>query len=669
MRPSASSKLARPRRFKNHIRYNTFNNPSTARCRELPLVGRGQTRTNSDTARTAIAHHQCTYQLEGEPPQTFSRVMAFDGNNSMKRMYQLGDRRIRDMKPFTDSDYLLTPEYVDQFKDEVQSSRGPAVLDRTRDVLDTDDTDNADDPTDPDECTTNFKAAAEDSHKTMWGIFEETGWFVSACRHSLILWFSDMIRSGELAKYPLAHIAKALDVMEERLLFGSDIGCSLSKTIASSSLGPKFKAKKCRCCVNAFHGYTHNWACQKLNHPNVIKGLGLEDLETLERIFSASNMVAPLTRNATAYHRRVFIDLFLQQWDEEKYLNLGTMLYNNYQQARNIIDKESIALVDTLQSLGITIAQLESWESEEVEYFKTVGKEPEWDAHAVVYVELLQELRDSESLYQNRNNTFLNYTPGDYQFTPAPSSSARSAYDEDLSRTRKAETQRRVAAERRRELLIEVVAMEVKMGIETRWQPTDPQYVDTIKYMALRKYHRALDHLQKLVIQRLFELNKLNISGTGYHMRTHIAKSINTRCKAIENAVKKYNAAATAVHPPRATLDWTKASHYAFLEEFELLRDTRQDIRAKPWAQPVVRVAMKQLQRIQRAHEEISTCHIHVRRLHTHLLDENADLARIVTDLQAKADPIAGAVEDYVIRRCAANAHLLKRVTPHQGSE
>lgn len=61
--------------------------------------------------------------------------------------------------------------------------------------------------------------------------------------------------------------------------------------------------------------------------------------------------------------------------------------------------------------------------------------------------------------------------------------------------------------------------MEVKMGIETRWQPTDPQYVDTIKYMALRKYHRALDHLQKLVIQRLFELNKLNISGTG---KSHI---------------------------------------------------------------------------------------------------------------------------------------------------
>ena len=62
----------------------------------------------------------------------------------------------------------------------------------------------------------------------------------------------------------------------------------------SSSLGPKFRVKNCKCCVNAVHGYTHNWVCRKENHPNVIKGLGLEDLETLECIFSASNSVTTL---------------------------------------------------------------------------------------------------------------------------------------------------------------------------------------------------------------------------------------------------------------------------------------------------------------------------------------------------------------------------------------
>jgi len=33
--------------------------------------------------------------------------------------------------------------------------------------------------------------------------------------------------------------------------------------------------------------------------------------------------------------------------------------------------------------------------------------------------------------------------------------------------------------------------------------------------MKERKYHHALDNLQKLVIQHLFKLNKLNVASTG----------------------------------------------------------------------------------------------------------------------------------------------------------
>jgi len=53
-------------------------------------------------------------------------MIPFDGNNSMKQMYQLGDR-VRDSRPFTDTDYLLPPEYVNQYTDEVPSRRGAAV--------------------------------------------------------------------------------------------------------------------------------------------------------------------------------------------------------------------------------------------------------------------------------------------------------------------------------------------------------------------------------------------------------------------------------------------------------------------------------------------------------------------------------------------------------------
>ncbi len=101
-------------------------------------------------------------------------------------------------------------------------------------------------------------------------------------------------------------------------------------------------------CVNAFHGYSHNYACQAVFHPSRMVGMGLEDFETMERIFSTSNQLAGITRHMSAYRRRVYIDMFFKQWDEDKYLNLGLMLYNNYVQALGIVDSEGKALADAM---------------------------------------------------------------------------------------------------------------------------------------------------------------------------------------------------------------------------------------------------------------------------------------------------------------------------------
>jgi hypothetical protein len=82
-----------------------------------------------------------------------------------------------------------------------------------------------------------------------------------------------------------------------------DIGCAFQKTIESSSLGPRFQALGHQMCINTFHGYSHNFTCQTKNHPNIIEGIGIEDLETLERVFSSSNQLAPIIRYATAFRR------------------------------------------------------------------------------------------------------------------------------------------------------------------------------------------------------------------------------------------------------------------------------------------------------------------------------------------------------------------------------
>ncbi len=64
-------------------------------------------------------------------------------------------------------------------------------------------------------------------------------------------------------------------------------------------------------------------------------------------------------------------------------------------------------------------------------------------------------------------------------------------------------------------LTSQVISFELQLGITRRWLPEDKEYKETQKYIATRRYQKALGRLQELVIQRLFELQKLNISQTG----------------------------------------------------------------------------------------------------------------------------------------------------------
>lgn len=131
-------------------------------------------------------------QLEDKEPLVFSRIFCFDGNNSLKRVAKFGDREVADRREFSESDYYLSSDFVDRYKDEV---KGGAVPSR-----EPSEDHGPEEPDDGplDHCTRNWKAAARDEDKKMWGIFDESGIFASACRHGFILWIADMIKSGEL---------------------------------------------------------------------------------------------------------------------------------------------------------------------------------------------------------------------------------------------------------------------------------------------------------------------------------------------------------------------------------------------------------------------------------------------------------------------------------------
>lgn len=138
----------------------------------------------------------------------------------------------------------------------------------------------------------------------------------------------------------------------------------------------------------------------------------------------------------------------------------------------------------------------------------------------MIYLNIL-DLNQSLSIsrqYDNTSAKFMIATPSEYG--SSTQQQTVETYSSELSRTRRLETERRYADERRQALLKDVVEMEVKLAITNRWQPSSPEYIHAVQYLGRRKYEKALDHLQKLVVQRLFELHKMNQSQNGvFHSR------------------------------------------------------------------------------------------------------------------------------------------------------
>lgn len=176
-------------------------------------------------------------------------MYAIDGNSSLKRVV-IGSREAADTRVLDDSTYFLSNEYVNRFANEVRGRRtkNRTVRKRTSDDSSDDEDPPSDaetedgDPTDGlvgtpqqaepnvptlpiepasssappvaaaspptaqealrikqlEHCVKNWKAASAEEKKKMWAIFDESGIFASVCRHGLVLWIADMVRSGEL---------------------------------------------------------------------------------------------------------------------------------------------------------------------------------------------------------------------------------------------------------------------------------------------------------------------------------------------------------------------------------------------------------------------------------------------------------------------------------------
>ncbi|KAI6113495.1 hypothetical protein EV401DRAFT_1982963 [Pisolithus croceorrhizus] len=509
----------------------------------------------------------CTYRLQDEPAMRFRMLIAQDGNDSLKRVAT----RILDGDVDNAATSLPTLErtfHHEQYLTREFVDKFASNRHMGHSIMDEDE---------------RWKNMKDSTTQKMWDVFDESGVFVAVCRHGFCLVIADMVQSGEQSKYALAVTSKLLDTFGSDIGGGYNIGCRFKTTLGSSILGERARTLNYTSLVNAFHGHAHNRLCQLDN----------------------------LTTYAIAYY-------FEHNDEMEVYANLTKFLLNNYKQALDILSNGRATLQRLMHELGVSDpATFKVWLDEERHYLKSLLHEPPEETLQMEYWQRLVNLAASRQELETILSTWTVATAQDV----GPIWS-------DSSATRRKETMRCHAQETYEKNLKAVQELEGCLRITQCWVLEDGEWQAATRLVANRKYQHALDNVKWLVILWIFELSKMNQSGTGYKLRKHIGKALQT-CS--------YNTAAKALSC--RTLQFDEVVEYAFLADFDLLRDTWQDISTWLWASPTTRLAINTYFKLCWAEEEVIHLNVEIHRVVTYLIDEDRYL-RACEALYEDEDPI-----------------------------
>ncbi|KAJ7041670.1 hypothetical protein C8F04DRAFT_1252601 [Mycena alexandri] len=550
-------------------------------------------------------------KLEGEVNIPLPFLATIDGNNSLKRFW----RREREvdvdgsMAPgvskerldtrATPGDYYLLQAEVDRWAKE-------GLEDLMQEFVP-----GAEEEDEGGGCTERWQNMKEDTTACTYRMYDETSIFPALCRHRFVLVVVDMVKSGE-AKYGFAIAAHLLRVLGEVGL-GYDIGCKFAQMMRMHPALSKLAAdNNFKALVGTFHGHAHNRCCQLSNLTTYVHGIGLEDWEGCEKFFSKSNALATM-RHATVFHRQQAITSYLKHADTaDAYQGLSLLLASKYRCALKI-KGTAVLLWETM---------LSGWASSRGTCAGDIRNE-------MKYYQKLVNLRDLDKHVQIITKVGLPMLPADTDTT----------YAAAASQTRWIETQRRHAIETRDKTQVVVEDLEIRLGIVRRWEDDGEDWIWVAKMATNRCYQRAIDALEGLVVARMFELSKVNMSDTGYKLCKHIAKALQARSKCVKSALERYNDAAAAMSPAPTQLSLEQIVDYAFLADFDLLRDGREDIRSEPWAQPAGCVAMDQHFKLFCADKEIARLNLEIPRLVTHMVDEDTFLIYQARRLVCEGNP------------------------------
>ncbi|ESK83003.1 hypothetical protein Moror_11771 [Moniliophthora roreri MCA 2997] len=165
--------------------------------------------------------------------------------------------------------------------------------------------------------------------------------------------------------------------------------------------------------------------------------------------------------------------------------------------------------------------------------------------------------------------------------------------------------------------------LEIQIGIlpGDRWKEGGREWREAKEKKNAVHYQKALDRLEGLIVARMFELTRMNFSGTGYKMRQHLSQAIKNCSAAIQAALNLYNSAASKLKPPQPHLEWKDVLDYSYLSEFDFLHNTCLDVF-----------------KLLRAEEELDHLHVEIKHLFMYMKEEDKYL-KSMQDCYCFEDP------------------------------
>ncbi|KAL0057518.1 hypothetical protein AAF712_015839 [Marasmius tenuissimus] len=551
-----------------------------------------------------------------------------DGNSSLKMIdadFKLGKAR-KDSRTLRNHRWL-EDDYVDRFKDEVAKSQSKSRSKQNPSQHPSNSTMKDDnegvawlevvegDELAPclDTCVDRWCNAGPEARKKMCALFAVAGIVLAVSHHGHLLVVCDMVRSGELMKYLLAIVDALLHMYGDDLALGYDIMCAFYKTLQRSELlALEVQKRRLVGVVPAFHGHAHNRKCQCQWHPQYIPRVGIEDFEGCKRTFSLSNNLASTTRLATLFHRQQAILEHFDFNDDDKHALSGNFIYQNYREALERLQEDEPLFEDACHKYGLSPVACKAFLIKEREYFQTVMEESPETIQVLDYAETLIEWWKAEKVSHDAHKKYL--------------ALPRTRYQMSGKQVRQIEAQNRTTFERAKAINEELHPLEDEIGIPDRWTSESEEFSKARKKLVDRRYRQALETLEKLVVQRLFELTKLNMSGVA--TREDIKSTSSTgqgHQKGPGHLQQAHNASGPTMTNPN---------------------DTQRNVSQFIWAK-----------------EEINRLNIELKHLITFSIDDHADYHNAIDETQSTDPDLAAELSQQQSYRTAVQTRIVQRLS------